>query len=113
MTSIGLPVDEVEVVFRPYSKTYYGRYYPSKNEDKARPRVVLYPYEVDGSFMSYCLILDNGIHEFIHHLQYVSGSFIRRKGVMHNQDFWKLYNFYKNRAAKLGLCEEGGAVVGC
>lgn len=113
MSSVGLPVDEVEVVFRPYSKTYYGRYYPSVNEDKAKPRVALYPYENNGDFMSYDLIVSNGIHELIHHLQYASGSFVRKKGVMHNQHFWKLYNFYMKRAERLGLLQKRGEFVEC
>lgn len=113
MCSIGLPVDEVEVKFRPYSKTYYGRYYPSVNEDRVKPHVVLYPYEKDGSFMSYSLIVTNGVHEFIHHVQYTSGSFVRKRGVMHNQHFWKLYNFYMKRAERLGLVQKRGECVEC
>ena len=87
LSSLGLPINEVDVEFRPYSKTYYGRYYPSVNKDVKKPRVVLYPYEENGEYMNYDTILENGVHEFIHHLQYTSGSFIRRKGVMHNEQF--------------------------
>lgn len=111
MSSLGLPVYEVDVEFRPYSKTYYGRYYPSVDDRRIKPRVVLYPYEVNGDFMSYDLIIENGVHEFIHHLQYVSGSFVRRKGVMHNEQFWRLYNFYMKRAYKLGLVTKRGEKV--
>lgn len=113
LSNLGLPVNEVDVVFRPYSKTFYGRYYPSVNEDKKKPRVVIYPYEVNGEFMDYNIIIENGVHEFIHHLQYVSGSFIRRKGVMHDTNFWKLYNFYMKRAYKLGIAEKRGDLVEC
>lgn len=113
LSAIGLPVNEVEVVFRPYSKTYYGRYYPSVNENVKKPRVVIYPYEVNNDLMDYNLILTNGVHEFIHHLQYTSGYFVRRKGVMHDPHFWKLYNFYMNRAYRLGLIEKRGDSVEC
>ena len=111
LSSLGLPVNEVDVEFRPYSKTYYGRYYPSVKEDVKKPRVVIYPYEENGEYMNYDTILENGVHEFIHHLQYVSGSFIRRKGVMHNEQFWKLYNFYMNRAYRFGLIQKRGEKV--
>lgn len=113
LSSIGLPVYEVTVQFRPYSKTYYGRYYPTKDEKRSKPRVVLYPYEVNGDFMDYNLIIENGVHEFCHHIQYFSGSFIRRKGVMHNEQFWKLYNHYMKRAYKLGIAQKRGDVVEC
>lgn len=43
-----------------------------------------------------------------HHLQYTSGSFVRNKGVMHNANFWKLYNHYIDRAERLNLI--GGVV---
>ena len=112
MSTLGLPVEEVDVEFRPYSKTFYGRYYPSLDEKRKRPKVVLYPYEQDGCFMCYQTIIQNGIHEFIHHLQYVSGSFVRRKGVMHNTEFWKLFNFYMKRAEKFGLIQKEVVAVG-
>lgn len=113
MSSIGLPVNEVDVVFRPYSKTFYGRYYHSIDEAKRKSRIVLYPYEVSGDFMDYNLIFENGVHEFVHHIQYTDSSFVRRKGVMHNPQFWKLYNHYMKRAYRLGIVEKRGDKVEC
>lgn len=100
LSALGLPVNEVDLVFRPYSKTYFGRYYPA---NKGVARVALYPYEVNGEFMKYGTIVSTGIHELCHHLQYTDSSFVRRKGVMHNQNFWKLYNHYMIKAYRLGI----------
>lgn len=109
LSLLGLPVYEVDVEFRDYSKTYYGRYYPSYNELFVNPKVVMYPYEIDGSFMDYDVLLCQGIHEFCHHIQYVSGSYVRRVGRMHDTQFWRLYNYYVNKAYELGVL--GGEVL--
>ena len=104
LSQINLPVDEVELYIRPFSKTYYGRYFPVYNDKETTPKIYIYPYESeDGNLMTYDSILLTAIHEFCHHIQYTSGSFVRNKGVMHNTQFWKLYNHYKDRARKYQL----------
>lgn len=108
MTCLGMPVDEVDVVLRPYSKTFYGRYFPVQGS-RTTPRVFLYPYEMDGSVMCYDKVFETFVHEMVHHLQYTSGNFIRRSGMMHNPQFWKLFNHYKKRAVKYGIMK--GAVL--
>ena len=106
LNSIHLPVSEVEVEFRPYSVTYYGRYFP-KRKNMPTPKMYLYPYDNEqGDFMSYDKLLETAIHEFIHHIQYSDPNFRRKKGVMHNVQFWKLYNHYIKRAEKQELMEE-------
>lgn len=100
LSVLNLPVDEVDVFLRPYSKTYYGRYFPVYDDKKDTPKIYIYPYEDDINFMDYDTILETAIHEFCHHIQYTSGSFVRKKGVMHDTQFWKLYNHYMNRAKK-------------
>lgn len=110
LSLINLPVYEVNLVLRPYSKTYYGRYFPVYNEDRTTPKIYIYPYEnVDEDLMEYDTILQTAIHEFCHHIQYTSGSFVRNKGVMHDSQFWKLYNHYLERARKYELI--GGEVL--
>lgn len=110
LSQLNLPVYEVDVSLRPYSKTYYGRYFPVHDDKKERPRIYLYPYadENNQDFMEYPVILETAIHEFCHHIQYSSGSFVRNKGVMHNTHFWKLYNHYMGRAEKFQMI--GGEV---
>lgn len=104
LTMINLPVDEVDLYLRPYSKTYYGRYFPVYNEKEVRPKIYVYPYEnQNGEMMIYDLILQTAIHEFCHHIQYMDKSFKRSKGVMHDPQFWKLYNHYISRAQKFQI----------
>lgn len=109
LSLLNLPVDEVDLFIRPFSKTYYGRYFPVYDEKQIRPKIYIYPYEnTKEDLMSYDQILGTSIHEFCHHIQYVSGSFVRNKGVMHDPQFWKLYNHYIERAKKYQLI--GGEV---
>lgn len=104
LSKLNLPVDEVEITLRPYSKTYYGRYFPVYNDKETKPKIYIYPYEnSEGDLMSYGSILSTAIHEFCHHIQYTSGSFVRNKGVMHNSQFWKLFNLYTERARRYRL----------
>lgn len=108
LSQINLPVYEVDLSLRPFSKTYYGRYFPVYDEKKVRPKIYIYPYEnTNGDFMKYDTILETSIHEFCHHIQYTSGSFVRNKGIMHDTQFWKLYNHYVERAKKFNLLGGG------
>ena len=85
-----------------YSKTYYGRYDPNKN------RVTLYVYEDKECirFMKYEDLLFTLIHEAIHCIQWHDTTFVRRKGVMHDTEFYRLYNLYRDRAKSLLLLQE-------
>ena len=100
LSQINLPVDEVEVSIRPFSKTFYGRYFPVYDDKKTIPKIYIYPYDNETDFMEYDKIFETAIHEFCHHVQYTSGSYVRAKGVMHDTQFWKLYNHYIDRAKK-------------
>lgn len=107
LTMIGLPADEVELKIRPYSKSFYGRYYPS-DDRRVKPKIHVYPYNSDGSLMNYNSIFSHCVvHEFCHHVQYSDGSWVRRKGVMHDVQFWKLYNHYMHRAVRYHIVEGG------
>ena len=87
------------------AKTYYGRYFPNK-QNNIKPRIFIYPYANEyGDLLHYFNILDTAIHEFIHHLQYTDPNFKRKKGVMHDTQFWKLYNHYTNRAEKYNIID--------
>lgn len=105
LESIGLPVDEVDIFIRPYSSTYYGRYYTSVDEKKCKHRIFIYPYkDKAGNMYPYSEILSTAIHEMIHHVQYASG-FVRYKGVAHDTNFWTLYERYINKAIDKKLME--------
>lgn len=114
LSLLNLPVDEIDLSLRPFSKTYYGNYFPSNSED-TKPRLWIYPYEnTEGAFMSYDKILETGIHEMCHHIQYSDPNFNRLSGVMHDPQFWKLYNHYIDRANRLemfgGVCYDAKAI---
>lgn len=110
LSQLKLPTYEVDLYIRPFSKTYYGRYFPVYNDKETKPKIYLYPYENsdNNTLMEYDSLLQTVIHEFCHHLQYTSGSFVRNRGVMHNAEFWKLYNHYINRAKQYSMI--GGEV---
>ena len=98
LTLLNLPVEEVNIVLRPYSDTYFGRYFPDKQ------RIFVYPYKIkEGKFMCYSQILCTSIHELVHHIQYQDPNFVRKKGIMHDPQFWKLYNHFIDRAVNLGI----------
>lgn len=105
LQALNLPVNEVELQIRPFSKTYYGRYLPVYEESNVLPIVRIYPFadEKNEKLLDYEEILKTTIHELCHHIQYMDKSFVRLKGCMHNEQFWRLYNHYCNRATRLEL----------
>lgn len=112
MHRLNLPVDEVELDLRPYSKTYYGNYFPVYDDNCTVPRLWIYPYaNRKGDFLSYEKILETGIHEMCHHIQYTDPNFHRLKGQMHDPKFWSLYNHYIERAKNLNMF--GGDLCVC
>lgn len=95
-SELKLPIEEIELEIRPYSKTYYGRYYPTVCEDLQLPKVVLYQYETKecDTEIDYEILISTFIHEMVHHIQYMNPFHQRKKGIMHDENFWKLYNRY-------------------
>lgn len=103
---IGLPVEEVKLSLRPFSKTYYGRYFPSIDKD-IKPTVYIYPYCNDkGVMYGYDTVLYHSIHEMCHHLESSMPFWKRYKGVMHDPLFWKLFYHYIEKAQDSGILRE-------
>lgn len=102
---IGLPVNEVELKLRPYSKKYFGNYYVSYDEKK--PKVVLYIYEDErrSKYYSYDSLLDTAIHEMCHHLQWRDPNFVRVAGVAHDSVFYKYYDMYIRKAKEMEVMQ--------
>lgn len=95
---VGIPTD-FKLVFRGYSKTLYGAYYPSDN------KIVIYLYRTkEGELFSYSEILDTLVHEATHHYQHkhVEG-YQRLRGVMHDLDFNIYYAEKIDKLTKLGV----------
>lgn len=107
LKKIGMPVDDVNVFLRPYSKTYYGNYFP-QYDSEGKPRIYLYPYKnVKGELYSYSFLVDTFIHEMCHHLQYTDKEWKRVANVMHDPAFWRLYNKFMFKAKLIGVIEDG------
>ena len=45
LSQLNLPIYEVDLFIRPFSKTFYGRYFPVYNDTITRPKIYIYPYE--------------------------------------------------------------------
>ena len=93
---VGISID-FNLELKPYSKTYYGRYDPNSN------KVTVYVYEDSACtrMQNYKDLLLTLIHESIHCIQWNSESFVRVKGVMHDVEFYRLYNLYSQKAEAL------------
>ena len=101
LRKVGITVS-FDLELKPYSKTYYGRYDPNTN------KVTLYVYEDKecSKMIQYEDLLQTLVHESIHCLQWSSKSFVRRKGVMHDAEFFRLFNKYSDRAKSILLLQE-------
>ncbi len=106
LRTLSLPVDDVNVVVKKRSKCFWGRYYDYGTPKDKRPRIIIYALKLgcDEPY-SNSILLYNSIHEMVHYIQYHDPKFIRKKGVMHDADFYSLLNKYSKRAEKIGLID--------
>ena len=96
-----------------YSKAYYGRYKCKPHDENYTPKVFIYIFKNSAKteLYDYQDILSTVVHEVCHHLQYSDPDFIRLKGVMHNKQFWELYNKYMNMYFEKTQEDKGGRYV--
>lgn len=101
LRSVGITVD-FDLELKKYSKTYYGRYDPNKN------KITLYVYQDKECTYKYSYedLLMTLIHEAIHCMQWKDETFVRIKGIMHDTEFYKLYEEYSDRARAILLFKE-------
>lgn len=94
--AIGITVD-FDLELKPYSKTYFGRYDPNIN------KITLYVYEDKKCTkeVPYKELLLTAVHEAVHCIQWSNKSFVRRKGVMHDAEFYRLLGMYTRRVEHL------------
>jgi hypothetical protein len=85
------------VVIKDYSLTYYGYYNIRKDE------VVLFLYTDPKRkyWIDYSELLEVAIHELIHCKYYKVDKRKRYKGIIHDAEFLKQYNFYVKKAEKV------------
>ena len=79
-------IPKYTLVVKPYSKTCHGRYYPETD------KLIVYLYEDPECTRerNYEDLFRTVLHEMAHHLQHHDPYFIRVRGVMHNEQFYRL-----------------------
>ena len=78
---VGVP----DIEIRGSNKSYLGLYIVRI------PCIVIYTGMEREFTYTYDELLDTALHEYVHHVQYERG-FTRVRGVMHNKEFWEIYN---------------------
>lgn len=98
-----------DLTFKHYSKHFYGRYHRYKPETGKLPNVSVFIFKNKEKTELYPFedLVSTLIHEVCHHIQYSQPDFVRRKGVMHDKEFWDLYNAYMSAYLKHSK-EKGG-----
>lgn len=101
LSAIGIPVC-FELLVKDYSKSFYGCYRPNTN------RIYLYYYEDEGcnSPYTYEHLFRTAVHESVHAIQWNDPDFVRVKGVMHNEEFHRMFEHYMSLAEELVFREK-------
>lgn len=100
---------DYQLELKNYSKKYYGRYVRKPYYGKYIGRVFVYLFKSSDQkeLYAYQDILSTTVHEVCHHIQYEDPDFVRKKGVMHDKQFWDLYNSYMSRYYEITKAEKG------
>ena len=107
LNKLGVDTDCFDLSIRGYSKTYFGTYNPNNNKIS----LYVYPYK-DSVFMyPYKDLFKTLLHEVSHYLQYQDPFFIRYKGIMHNKEFYLIYNKLISKSIKRGILRKEDTVV--
>ena len=88
LRALNINTDGMTLVVKPYSKSFYGRYYPKDN------RIFLYAYkDPERTCMyPYNQLMKTLLHEVVHFIQWNDPEYVRVKGIMHNEEFYRIYN---------------------
>lgn len=107
LMKLDIPVDEFDIEIRKYSSSYYGNYYPKGYRNRKKALIRIYPYKSrEGVLYPYEEILFHAIHESCHHMQYRDKNYVRKRGIMHNAEFYRLMQKYCEKAKALSLIKE-------
>lgn len=95
---MGLDV-RLPIVFRPYSKTMWGYY------DAVKDCIVVYAYSDKSHkrMVHYNILFRTVLHEYVHALQRKASAWKRYRGVMHDAEFWRIYNSLTSIAVERGI----------
>lgn len=99
--SLGIDVN-FELVLKSFSKVYFGNYRPDVN------RITLYVYQDEECTILYPYkeILITLLHEAVHCIQSHDPDWVRYKGVMHDSQFYRIFEFYKAKLNKTLFFQE-------
>ena len=88
LRALNINTDGMNLVVKPYSKSYNGRYYPKDN------RIFLYAYKDPNRtcMYPYFRLMKTLLHEVVHFIQWNDPEYVRVKGIMHNEEFYRIYN---------------------
>lgn len=89
---VGIDTTSLSLHIKPYSKMRWGTYNPKDNS------ITLYVFlNEKGKLPQYKKLLAFFIHECVHYTQWNDPEFIRYKGIMHNAEFYSLYEKFMMR----------------
>lgn len=91
------------LILKDYSKRLLGRYNPNNKN----LTLYVYPYKKGVYMYPYEELFKTFIHEVVHSIQHNNPSFIRVKGVMHNEEFYKMYNDLIQKSYDLRILKGG------
>lgn len=88
LRALNINTDGMTLVVKPYSKSYNGRYFPKDN------RIFLYAYRDPNRtcMYPYSRLMKTLLHEVVHFIQWNDPEYVRVKGIMHNEEFYRIYN---------------------
>ena len=87
---------DFDLVIKGYSSKFFGRYNPNNK----RLFLYIYPYPEQTFMYPYEEIFLTFLHEVCHCIQHNDHTFVRVKGIMHNKDFYALYDGLVQKAIK-------------
>ena len=91
------------LILKDYSKRLLGRYNPNNKN----LTLYVYPYKRGVYMYPYEELFKTFIHEVVHFIQHNNPSFIRVKGVMHNEEFYKIYDELIQKSYDLRILKGG------
>lgn len=98
LDSIGINM-RLPLILRSYSKRRWGYY------DILKDEIVIYVFSdpTCSRLTHYNILFRIILHEYVHALQHKSSNWRRYKGIMHDVEFWQIYNNLVNLAVERGI----------
>lgn len=93
LKKLGVSVDNFTLKLCRYSKTLYGRYFIDRKEI----RLYLFMDKNCTHRFEYIELLKTVVHELTHHIQHSNPEYVRYSGVMHDPEFYRIYNNFVSK----------------